>query len=85
MYGCPCCSPGSDTYVSPSLSHLTPHTISTLDHYGQGGDGLANLVLDCISANQSDFNGVIHSNFIHSFAVVLKYCVGVLNRCKVDS
>jgi len=49
------------------------------------GEGLAKLTLDCVSTDQSDFTEVIHSNYIHSFAVALKYGVGVLNWYKLDS
>ena len=40
------------------------------------GEGLANLALDCVSADQSDCTGAICPNYIHSFAVALKYWVG---------
>ena len=46
---------------------------------GNAISSLSSLALDCISADQSDFTGAICLNYIHSFEVMLKYCVGVLN------
>ena len=31
----------------------------------EGGEGLANIALDCVSTDQSDLTEAIHSNFIH--------------------